>query len=118
MMHSDIPFYILAVLLGLGAGFLELRLGDLLITALFVLISTMVVGFLRPKAPWRWTIIVGGLIPAVWLFTYFFSKQRPYRAQLWESGLGFLTGIAGAYCGAFTHKVIDELFRPNRERPN
>lgn len=117
-MHSDVPYYVLAVLLGLGAGFLELRLGDLLMTALFVLISTMVVGFLRPKAPWRWTIIVGGLIPAVWLFTYFFSKQRPYRAQLWESGLGFLTGVAGAYCGAFTHKVIDELFRPNRERPN
>jgi len=118
MIRSDIPYYILAVLLGLGAGYLELRLGDLLITALFVLISTMVVGFLRPKSPWRWTIIVGGLIPAVWLFTYFFSSQRPYRAQLWESGLGFLTGIAGAYCGAFTHKVIDELFHPNRERTN
>ncbi len=114
-MRSDIPFYILALLLGLGAGFLELRLGDLLITALFVLVSTMVVGFLRPRSPWRWTVIVGTLVPAVWLFSYAFSAQRPYRAQLWESGLGLLTGVAGAYCGSFTHKVIDELFRPNRD---
>ena len=115
-MRSDIPYYILAVLLGLAAGFLELRLGDLLITALFVLISTMVLGFLRSKAPWRWTIIVGAFVPLVWLFAYAFAAQRPYRAQLWESGLGFLTGVAGAYCGAFTHKVIDELFRPNRDQ--
>lgn len=116
-MRSDIPFYILAGLLGLAAGLLELRLGDLLITALFVLISTMVLGFLRPRSPWRWTVIVGALVPAVWLFSFAFSAQRPYRAQLWESGLGFLTGVAGAYCGAFTHRVINELFRPNRERP-
>ena len=49
----DFPYYILALLLGLSAGFLEVRLEDLLVTALFVMISTMVLGFLRPRAPWR-----------------------------------------------------------------
>ena len=111
----DIPFYLLAILLGLGAGFLEIRLDDLLVTALFVLVSTMVLGFLRPKRPWRWTIVVGICVPIVRLWSYLALNEHAYRAQIWESGLAFLTGIAGAYCGYFTHKAITELFRPNRE---
>ena len=47
-MKSDIPIYFLAVLLGVCAGTLELTVGDLLVTALFVLLSTLVLGFLRP----------------------------------------------------------------------
>jgi len=114
----DLPFYVLAVLLGLAAGFVEIRIGDLLVTALLVLISTMVLGFLRPSHPWRWTLIVGACVPIVRIWAYAVMTQKPYRAQLWESGLGFLTGVAGAYCGAFTRKAIHELFRPNRESQN
>jgi hypothetical protein len=87
----------------------------LLVTALLVLLATMGLGFLRPRHPWRWTLMVGAGVPAVRLWAYAFMTQKPYRAQLWESGLGFLTGIAGAYCGAFSHKAIHELFRPHRE---
>ena len=113
----DIPFYVLAVLLGLSAGLLEVRLEDLLVTALFVIVSTMALGFLRPKSPWRWTAIVGVCIPLVRIWAYTSHSQQANRAQIWEAGLAFLTGIAGAYCGAFTHKVIHELFYPNREQP-
>ena len=108
----DLPYYVLALLLGLSAGFLEVRLEDLLVTALFVMISTMVLGYLRPRAPWRWTLIVGFCVPLVRFWAFAFRAEHTSRAQLWESGLGFLTGIAGAYCGMFTHKVIHELFRP------
>ena len=114
-MRSDLPFYVLAVGLGVGAGLLEVRLEDLLVTALFVIVSTMVLGFLRPKWPWRWTAIVGVCIPLVRIWAYTFRSEQVNRAQVWEAGLGFLTGIAGAYCGAFTHKVIHELFYSNRE---
>ena len=115
-MRSDVPIYILAVLLGIGAGVVEIRFEDLLLTAIVVLISTMVLGFLRPEWPWRWTIIVGVCVPLVRVWAYAFRMQPASRAQLWESGLGFLTGIAGAYCGYFTHKVIHELFRPDSGR--
>jgi lysylphosphatidylglycerol synthetase-like protein (DUF2156 family) len=109
----DLPFYILGLALGLTAGFLEVRLEDLLATALFVMISTMVLGYLRPQSPWRWTLIVGLCVPLVRFWAYAFRTEQASRAQLWESGLGFLTGIAGAYCGMFTHKVIHELFHPD-----
>jgi hypothetical protein len=111
MLKSDIPAYALGILLGLCAGLLEIYVGDLLATALFVLLSTLVLGFWRPRRPWRWIIVVGVCVPLVRLAAYIFMTQKPYRAQLWESALGFLTGVAGSYAGAFARHGVDELFR-------
>jgi nitrate/nitrite transporter NarK len=111
-MRSDIPFYLLAALLGICAGLLEIKLGDLLATALFVMCSTMVLGFMRPKNAWRWIVVVAVFVPVIRIAAYAILKQKPYRAQIWESALGFLTGIAGAYGGVLARKGVDELFRP------
>jgi hypothetical protein len=111
MRKSDIFIYLLAVLFGLSAGLLEITVGDLLATALCVLVSTLVLGFLRPKRAWRWTVIVGAFVPVVRLAAYLVMNQRPYRAQIWESGLGLVTGIAGSYAGAMARLGVDELFR-------
>jgi len=110
-MKSDIPIYFLAVLLGICSGFLEIKLGDLLATALFVMFSTMVLGFMRPKNAWRWIVVVAVFVPVIRIAAYVILKQKPYRAQIWESALGFLTGIAGAYGGVLARKGVDELFR-------
>lgn len=108
---SDVFIYALAVLLGICAGILEVTLGDLLVTALFVLLSTLVLGYLRPQRPWRWILVVGIFVPLFRLLAYLVLTEKPYRAQVWESGLGFLTGIAGAYAGATARKGVEELFR-------
>src|SRR5690242_8222035 len=117
-MRSDAPFYILALLFGAAAGFLQIRIGDLLVTALFVMICTMLLGALRPRRPWRWTILVAVCVPIAQLAAYLSLHEMVFRAQIWESGAGFLTGIAGAYCGAFARKAVQELFRPNPIPPN
>ncbi len=111
MRKSDVFIYLLAVLFGLSAGILEITVGDLLATALFVLVSTMVLGFVRPKRPWRWIVVVGVFVPLARLAAYLVLTQKPYLAQIWESGLGFVTGTAGSYCGALARKGVDELFR-------
>ncbi len=111
MQKSDVFIYLLAVLFGLSAGILEVTVGDLLATALFVLVSTMVLGFLRPRRPWKWIVVVGVFVPLARLAAYLVLTQKPYRAQIWESGLGFVTGTAGSYCGALARKGVDELFR-------
>jgi hypothetical protein len=92
---SDVPCYAAAVILGIAAGILDVKVGDLLLTAMFVLASTMVLGFLRPQHPWRWIVAVASFIPLVQLLAFAFFSQKPYRAQIYESFLGFLTGIAG-----------------------
>ena len=106
--ESHIP--LLAAVLGVCAGGLDVRVGDLLFTALFVLASTMLLGALRPQRPWRWTLTVAGFVPFVQLLAYWFLTQKPHRAQIYESFLGFLTGIAGAYGGATARRGAETLF--------
>jgi hypothetical protein len=103
--------YILGCLLGLIAGALDVKFGDLLLTALFVLSSTMLLGVLRPQSPWRWTLLVAVFVPLVQLIAYAVLTEKPYRAQIYESFLGFLTGIAGAYGGATARRVSAELWK-------
>ncbi len=101
--------YVLGAVLGICAGILDVKVGDLLLTALFVLMSTMLLAALRPEKPWRWILTVSIFVPILQILAYFFLTQKPYRAQVYESFLGFLTGVAGAYGGAVLRRVINEL---------
>jgi hypothetical protein len=107
----DFPFYVAAVLLGIFAGWVDLKLGELLFTALLVVASCMLLGALRPQRPWRWVLAVGICIPLVELAGYLVMTQKPYRAQIYESFLAFLPGIAGAYGGAMLRAVVSNLLQ-------
>ncbi len=109
--RSDIAIYTLGAVLGVCAGILDVKIGDLLLTAMFVLASTMLLGALRPEKPWRWTLTVAVFVPMVQLLAYVFLTEKPYRAQIYESFLGFLTGIAGAYGGSVARRGWNELFK-------
>jgi hypothetical protein len=111
MPKSDLLIYAMAILLGISAGILNVTVGDVLVTTLFVLVSTLALGYMRPRRAWRWILIVGAFVPLLQLVTYLFLGWKPYRAQIWESGLGFLTGTAGCYCGALARLGVDELAR-------
>jgi hypothetical protein len=106
----DLPIYVLGALLGIAAGVLDVKLGDLLLTALLVLLSTMILGILRPEKPWRWIVLVGTCVPAMMLIAFLSFKEKPYPAQIYESFLGFLTGTAGAYGGAACRRAFLEIF--------
>lgn len=109
--RHDTLNYALGSVLGICAGILDVKIGDLLLTALFVLASTMLLGVLRPERPWRWTITVAVFVPIVQLLAYLFLTEKPYAAQIYESLLGFLTGIAGAYGGSFLRRGVNELLK-------
>ena len=109
---SEAGIYLLASILGFCAGILDVRIGDLLITAIFVLLSHMALGMRRPRKPWRWGLVVGVFVPIMQLRAYIFLTEKPYPSHIYESFLGFLTGIAGAYAGAFGRLAVNELFFP------
>ena len=94
---------------GAFAGWVGIRVGDLLFTALLVLAPCMLLGVLGPKKPWRWVVLVGIFVPIAELFAYVTMTQKPYRSQIYESFLAFLPGIAGAYGGSLMRGVIDNL---------
>lgn len=108
---NDAKIYILSVILGICAGVLDVKVGDLLLTALFVLAATMLLGMLRPQRPWRWIVVIGVCVPFMQFLAYLFLTEKPYSAQIYESCLGFLTGIAGAYGGAVARRQLDELMK-------
>ncbi|HTR23108.1 MAG TPA: hypothetical protein VMI10_03940 [Terriglobales bacterium] len=115
---NDIVQYILAVLFGSAAAWLDLEVGadeHILLTALVVTASCMFLGFMRPRKPWRWVLIIGVCIPIAEWLAYFFLTQKPTTAQVYESFLAFLPGIAGAYGGALGRTVVNNLFA---ETPN
>ncbi len=105
----DIGFYVFAVGLGMVAGWVDIKVSDLLFTALLVLAPCMVLGLMRPTRPWRWMLVVGAMVPLADLSAFLFLSQKPSRAQVYESFLAFLPGIAGAYGGAFLHHAIRNI---------
>ena len=107
--QGDTSIYILGAFLALAAGLLDLQFGDLMLTALFVLAASMLLGALRPPKPWRWMLIVAAGVPLVRLAAFLVLHQRPYRAQIYESCLGFLTGTVGAYAGSVGRSVVKNI---------
>ena len=107
---GDVFYYLLAVVSGAAAGWLDIKVGDLLLTAMVVLAANILLGILRPRRPWRWVVLIGGFVPVVEWLAYFFLSQKPERAQIYESFLAFLPGIAGAFGGSIGRGVVDNLF--------
>jgi ABC-type multidrug transport system permease subunit len=98
-----------AAFCGIGTGWADVAINDLLFTALLVVFTCIVLGLLRPRWPWRWVLIVGAFIPLTELAAYVFLTVKPSRAQVYGSFLAFLPGIAGAYGGSLMRGVIDNL---------
>lgn len=105
----DAVFYLFAALAGAFAGWVDIKLGDLLLTALLVLAPCMLLGLLRPSRPWRWVVLVGVVVPIAELAGYVVLTQKPYRAQIYESFLAFLPGIAGAYGGSLMRRAVEKI---------
>ncbi len=107
--RHDGLFYLLGALCGIGTGWADVALNDLLVTALLVVASCMLLGVLRPRWPWRWVLVVGIFVPLTEQAAYVVLTMKPTQAQIYESFLVFLPGIAGAYGGSVIRNVADNL---------
>ena len=107
--RSDAPFYVLAALAGVGTGWADVMMNDLLFTALLALMACMLLGLLRPRWPWRWVLVVVVFIPLSEFAAYMLTAIKPSRAQIYGSFLAALPGTAGAYGGAVMRRVIENL---------
>jgi len=107
--ENDAWFYLLAALCGIGTGWADVMINDLLFTALLVLSACILLGMLRPRWPWRWVVVVGVCIPLTEVAAYVILTVKPTRAQVYGSYLAFLPGIAGADGGSIMRRVLDNL---------
>src|SRR5258707_3636726 len=93
--QSDLPFYFLAFLAGIGIGWIDVAVDDLLFTALLALMACMLLGLLRPRWPWRWVVVVGVFVPLTELAAYLIRSVKPTRAQGYGSFLVSIPGVDG-----------------------
>jgi hypothetical protein len=107
--RNDLPIYFLGMVLGLATGWTQIKIHDLLVTALLVLASTMLLGALRPDKPWRWTLAVSPLVPIIQALALWFFTEKPTAAEIYESLLAFLPGIVGAYGGSVLRKAVHNI---------
>ncbi|HXY49176.1 MAG TPA: hypothetical protein VEI01_06975 [Terriglobales bacterium] len=107
--RGDAAYYVFAAVTGGFAGWVDIKMGDLLFTALLVLVPCMLLGVMRPERPWRWVALIGVCVPLADLLGYLILVEKPSRAQIYESFLAFLPGIAGAYGGALMRRAIGNI---------
>ena len=88
-------------------------MGDLLLTGFLALAFTMVLGFVRPRSPWRWTLAVCTCVPLARVFAAFVLHRYTPRAQIYEAFLVFLPGVVGAYGGFFLRSVFTSITQRN-----
>jgi len=107
--RRDAGFYAFAVFAGVFAGWIDIKVGDLLFTALLVLAPCMILGVMRPHRVWRWVVIVAVCVPIAEILGYLVLKQKMDRAHVYESFLAFLPGIAGSYGGALLQQAVGNI---------
>lgn len=108
---SSTPVYVLAVLMGAASGYVNVRVEDLMLTAVMVTAFAMFLAFLRPKRPWRWAVLVSAMIPLGQVLAFKLTGQRLNRVGISEAILAVLPANAGAYGGAALRAVIRELWK-------
>ncbi len=112
---SSTPVYVLAVLLGAITGYVNVRVEDLMLTAVMVTAFAMFLAFLRPEHPWRWAVVVSAIIPIGEVVAFKMTGQKLNRAGISEAILAVLPANAGAYGGAALRTVIRELWKPKEQ---
>ena len=109
--ERDGAFYVIAVVLGTLSGVLQAALRDPLLTTLLVTASTMFLGFMRPRRPWRWTLLVALLVPATMMLANLMNYYTDLtRAGIYGTVLMTFPGIAGAYGGHFGRGFLRQMF--------
>jgi len=106
---KSLGIYVFGILLAVASGWVQVRVHDLLLTALLVLASAMLLGSLSPEKPWRWAVLFLIVVPPMQELAPVFAIEKPIRAEILESFLAFLPGIVGAYGGAVLRRAVHAL---------
>jgi hypothetical protein len=108
--RADWPFTMVALGFGALIGYVQLRWGELAISALLVAMVTMFLGAMRPRRPWLWALLVALCVPAAQLFAYL-GREHFTRGAIFGSFALLAPAFVCAYVGAVGRKLVGELFK-------
>lgn len=101
--------YLLALLLGLDIGWVNVLTDETPFVALPLLAATGILGLAWPRRAWRWALLVGVWLPLGQAFALLTSMRVPYPNDLSAvaQALAIGLGLVGAYAG----ELVARLFR-------
>jgi hypothetical protein len=113
--RTGLAAYLLAIVFGLFAGWVNQTVDDALLTALCVLGFSMLMGAWQKDRPWRWVLLVWVGVPIVLAWYHFIVRWPHSRGQVYGAFLQILAASAGGFGGHFMRQMIDNVFRKQDE---
>lgn len=106
---SGALYWTLAVLFGVAAGLVHVRLNDSGLSVLMVTGFTMFLAYRRPQNVWWWAVIIGLSLPTAVLLSYL-TREKPTLGMVAGSFAGLAFSIVAAVGGKVLRRVVAELF--------
>jgi len=101
---------VLAILSGLGSGYLYFATFDLMILALLALVIAMALGAAVPRTPWLWAVLLAMSIPAAAFIPWHRAEIVPLTRLEAAFATGLASALIGAYAGAMMRRMIAGVF--------
>ena len=97
----------LAAALGLGIGWLDLHTTEVTVTIVTLLATGFALGLLRPKAAWRWAVLIALGLPVMAAVAKLSDMPTVEPAQLDPrvTLVALAFALVGAYAGALLRRV-------------
>lgn len=108
--ESGIAVWIAGVVFGIVAALGYLFVPEPGLALLWAMFSTMVLGCWRPERPWRWTLLVGLIVPIGAVVHKIIRPEQVTRGLLYGSLLASVPAILGAYGGSFMRRTVETVF--------
>ena len=97
----------LAVALGIGIGWLDLHTTEVLVAVAALLLAGLALGFLRPRAAWRWAVPLALGLPAMAIVGRILRlpTPEPIHVDPLITGVAWVFASAGCYAGAMVRRI-------------
>ena len=99
---------VLAAVLGLAIGWLDIHTTEVSVTIAALLAAGMVCGLVQPRAPWRWAILMALGLPVVAAAARFAKVVTPEPIQLDPRVMlvAAVFALVGCYAGALVRRAV------------
>ena len=107
----DLACAALALLSGLAVGWLDLHVTEVAVTIGALLAAGLLLGLLRPSAPWRWGVLIAVGLPIVAAVARFSGMRttEPARFDVGVFAVAFMFALVGSYAGVLIRASVRGL---------
>ncbi len=97
----------LAMVLGLGIGWIDLHTTEVAVTILLLLLAGLLLGLLQPVAAWRWALLLAVGLPALALVARFLGvvTAEPIQLDPRIALVALTFALVGSYTGAAIRRI-------------